>query len=420
MLRACIIDFEKSWDRHPPLVEFSYNNSYHTSIKAVPFETLYGRKCRSPVCLVEVGDAQLTGPEIIHETTEKNIQIKSRIQAARDRQKSYVDLKRKPMDFQVGDRVMLKSSPWKGVLVVRAYDDLNCAKRLFTDCDDISGKFILDLGPPRKPIMWSDLLDTVRIVNHYKSKIAKQHPALKALEELSDNSNSAITKRNKDKERIQEALDRLTSDLQNHEEHVASVRRHLAREKDKWLSKCLETLKINMEFLQRCIFPRCTFSMPNAVYCAMFVNTLHSLGTPYFNTVNHIDVLICKTLQPMICCCTEKSGINLEKRVAKLKSDEKEDLKVLATGVAAALAARKTSWVTEEEFRMGYLDLKPTSSLSSKSVHATTSESKHESVTGHAKVKGSSLSNGSDASRSAESHKQIDDSINRVSEENVA
>ncbi|KAM5548811.1 hypothetical protein ABKV19_000291 [Rosa sericea] len=73
----------------------------------------------------------------------------------------------------------------------------------------------------------------------------------------------------------------------------------------KWLSSCLDTLKINMEFLQRCIFPRCTFSMPDAVYCAMFVHTLHSLGTPFFNTVNHMDVLICRTLQPMICCCTE-------------------------------------------------------------------------------------------------------------------
>nr|GEZ16079.1 putative reverse transcriptase domain-containing protein [Tanacetum cinerariifolium] len=96
------------WDKHLPLVEFSYNNSYHTSIKTAPFEALYGRKCRSPVCWAEVRDAQLTGPEIIHETTEKIIQIKSRIQAARDRQKSYADLKRKPMDFQVGDRVMLK------------------------------------------------------------------------------------------------------------------------------------------------------------------------------------------------------------------------------------------------------------------------------------------------------------------------
>nr|GEV15783.1 putative reverse transcriptase domain-containing protein [Tanacetum cinerariifolium] len=92
MLRACVLDFGKGWDKHLPLVEFSYNNSYHTSIKAAPFEALYGRKCRSPICWAEVGDRQLTDPEIIYETTEKIVQIKSRIQAARDRQKSYVDL----------------------------------------------------------------------------------------------------------------------------------------------------------------------------------------------------------------------------------------------------------------------------------------------------------------------------------------
>nr|GEY51352.1 putative reverse transcriptase domain-containing protein [Tanacetum cinerariifolium]GEY69579.1 putative reverse transcriptase domain-containing protein [Tanacetum cinerariifolium] len=77
MLCACIIDFEKSWDRYLPLVEFSYNNNYNTSIKAAPFEALYGRKCRSPVCWAEVRDAQLTGPEIIHETTEKILQTKA-------------------------------------------------------------------------------------------------------------------------------------------------------------------------------------------------------------------------------------------------------------------------------------------------------------------------------------------------------
>ncbi|GJZ59841.1 putative reverse transcriptase domain-containing protein [Tanacetum coccineum] len=71
MLRACVIDFGNGWDRHLSLIEFSYNNSYHTSIKAAPFEALYGRKCRSPVCWDKVGDTQLTGPEIIHETTEK-------------------------------------------------------------------------------------------------------------------------------------------------------------------------------------------------------------------------------------------------------------------------------------------------------------------------------------------------------------
>ncbi|GKE71217.1 putative reverse transcriptase domain-containing protein [Tanacetum coccineum] len=91
MLRACVMDFGKEWNKHLPLIEFSYNNSYHTSIKAAPFEALYGRKCHSPICWTEVGDAQLTGLEIIRETTEKIIQIKHRLQALRDRQRSYAD-----------------------------------------------------------------------------------------------------------------------------------------------------------------------------------------------------------------------------------------------------------------------------------------------------------------------------------------
>ncbi|GKC10630.1 putative reverse transcriptase domain-containing protein [Tanacetum coccineum] len=116
MLRACVIDFGKNWDRHLPLVEFSYNNSYHASIKAAPFEALYGRKCRSPICWSEVGDSQLTGPELVRETTEKIVQIKNRLLTARSRQKSYADVRRKPMEFSVGDMVMLKVSPWKGVI----------------------------------------------------------------------------------------------------------------------------------------------------------------------------------------------------------------------------------------------------------------------------------------------------------------
>nr|GFB88454.1 putative reverse transcriptase domain-containing protein [Tanacetum cinerariifolium] len=75
MLRACAIEFGKGWVNHLPLVEFSYNNSYHASIKAAPFEALYGRKCRSPVCWTEVGEAQILGLELIQETTEKIIQI---------------------------------------------------------------------------------------------------------------------------------------------------------------------------------------------------------------------------------------------------------------------------------------------------------------------------------------------------------
>nr|GEZ26209.1 putative reverse transcriptase domain-containing protein [Tanacetum cinerariifolium] len=91
--------------------KFSYNNNYHTSIKAAPFEAMYGRKCQSPVCWIEVGDSQLTGPETVHETTEKIIHIKNRIQAAYDRQKSYADVRRKPLEFQVGDKIILKVLP---------------------------------------------------------------------------------------------------------------------------------------------------------------------------------------------------------------------------------------------------------------------------------------------------------------------
>ncbi|GKC19935.1 putative reverse transcriptase domain-containing protein [Tanacetum coccineum] len=116
MLRTGVIDFGKDWVNHLQLVEFSYNNSYHASIKAAPFEALYGRKCRSSVCWAEVGEVQLNSPEIVQETTEKIVHIKQRIQAARDRKKSYADLKHKPMEFQVGDSVMLKVSPWKGVV----------------------------------------------------------------------------------------------------------------------------------------------------------------------------------------------------------------------------------------------------------------------------------------------------------------
>ncbi|GKD66178.1 putative reverse transcriptase domain, ribonuclease H-like domain, aspartic peptidase domain protein [Tanacetum coccineum] len=113
MLRACVIDFVKGWERHLPLVEFSYNNSYHANIKAAPFEALYGQKCRSPVCLAEVGDVQLTGREIIHKTTKKIVQIRQCLQAARDRQRSYANVRRKPLEFQVGDRVMVGPVAYK-------------------------------------------------------------------------------------------------------------------------------------------------------------------------------------------------------------------------------------------------------------------------------------------------------------------
>ncbi|GKA92869.1 reverse transcriptase domain-containing protein [Tanacetum coccineum] len=102
MLRACVLDFGGSWDVHLPLVKFSYNNSYHSSVRCAPFEALYGRKCRSPIMWAEVGEGQLIGPELVQETTEKISQIKDRLKVARDRQKTYADKRRKPLEFSVG------------------------------------------------------------------------------------------------------------------------------------------------------------------------------------------------------------------------------------------------------------------------------------------------------------------------------
>nr|GEW70827.1 reverse transcriptase domain-containing protein [Tanacetum cinerariifolium] len=101
MLRACVIEFGKGWVNHLPLVEFSYNNSYHASIKAAPFEVLYVRKCRLSVLWAEVREAQLLGPELIQEKTKKIIQIKQRIQATCDRKKSYANLKRSLWNFKL-------------------------------------------------------------------------------------------------------------------------------------------------------------------------------------------------------------------------------------------------------------------------------------------------------------------------------
>ncbi|GJR59129.1 putative reverse transcriptase domain-containing protein [Tanacetum coccineum] len=125
MLRAHVLDFRNGWDKHLSLVEFLYSNSYHTSIKTAPFEALYSRKCRSPVYWAEVEDVQLTDPKIVHETIEMIVQIKSRIQAARDHLKSYAYVWRKPLEFQVGDKVMLKVSPWKGVICFGKRGKLN-------------------------------------------------------------------------------------------------------------------------------------------------------------------------------------------------------------------------------------------------------------------------------------------------------
>nr|GEW10643.1 putative reverse transcriptase domain-containing protein [Tanacetum cinerariifolium] len=102
MLRACVPDFGGSWDVHLMLVEFSYNNSYHFSARCAPFKALYGRKCRLPIMWAEFGEGQLIGTELVQETTEKISQIKDILKATRDRQKSYADKRRKPLEFSIG------------------------------------------------------------------------------------------------------------------------------------------------------------------------------------------------------------------------------------------------------------------------------------------------------------------------------
>ncbi|GKE53541.1 putative reverse transcriptase domain-containing protein [Tanacetum coccineum] len=100
MLKACIIDFGGSWNVHLPLAKFSCNNSYHSSIRCAPFEALYGRKCRSPVLWAEIREGSLIGPELVLETTDKVVLIKEKLKAARDRQKSYADKRRKTLEFE--------------------------------------------------------------------------------------------------------------------------------------------------------------------------------------------------------------------------------------------------------------------------------------------------------------------------------
>ena len=117
MLRACVIKFKGSWDMNLSLMEFTYNNSYQSSIGMAPFEVLYSRKCRTLVCWDEVGERRLIGLKLVHITTLDKIQIvRDKLKTTRDRQKSYADKRRRDLQFKVGDKVFLKVSPWKCVL----------------------------------------------------------------------------------------------------------------------------------------------------------------------------------------------------------------------------------------------------------------------------------------------------------------
>lgn len=115
LLRACVLDHKGSWDDLLPLVEFTYNNSFHSSIGMAPYEALYGRKCRTPLCWYQDGVNLLVGPELVHQTTEKVKQIRNRMKTAQDRQKSYADQRRRTLEFEDGDHVFLRVTRDTGV-----------------------------------------------------------------------------------------------------------------------------------------------------------------------------------------------------------------------------------------------------------------------------------------------------------------
>ncbi|GAU45290.1 hypothetical protein TSUD_327480 [Trifolium subterraneum] len=115
LLRACVLEQGESWDSCLPLIEFTYNNSFHSSIGMAPFEALYGRKCRTPLCWYESGETVVLGPDIVQETTEKIRMIREKMKASQSRQKSYHDKRRKDVEFQEGDHVFLRVTSTTGV-----------------------------------------------------------------------------------------------------------------------------------------------------------------------------------------------------------------------------------------------------------------------------------------------------------------
>ena len=106
-----MIDYEGSWDRHIPLVEFVYNNSFRSSIRMAPYEAFYGRKCRTPLCWIELSEKKAIGYNLIQEIKEKVKMIKEILKVATDRQKFYANLKRKDIQYEIGEKVFLKVSP---------------------------------------------------------------------------------------------------------------------------------------------------------------------------------------------------------------------------------------------------------------------------------------------------------------------
>ena len=110
------MEFRGSWDRYIPLMEFSYNNSYQAIIGMVPYETLYGRRCRTPVYWTELNEHKVIGLDIVKDTKEKVQVIWQRLKAISDRKKSYADLNRRDIEYEVGDKVFLKVSSCRKIL----------------------------------------------------------------------------------------------------------------------------------------------------------------------------------------------------------------------------------------------------------------------------------------------------------------
>ena len=125
MLRACVLEFKRSWVKYLSLVEFAYNNSYQASIGMAPFEALYGRKCRTPICWNEVRQRKINNLELIEVSSEKIRIIRERLKVTQDRQKSYADVRRKKLEFKVDNMVFFKVAPWKGVIRFRKRGKLN-------------------------------------------------------------------------------------------------------------------------------------------------------------------------------------------------------------------------------------------------------------------------------------------------------
>ncbi|CAN4093281.1 unnamed protein product [Withania somnifera] len=116
MPRACVIDFGGTWDQHLPLVEFAYNNGYHSGIEMAPFEALYGRRCRSPIGWFEGFETKIRSTYLLRDSLDQVRLIRDRPRAAQSRQKSYADRRLRALEFGVGDKVFLRVSPMRGVM----------------------------------------------------------------------------------------------------------------------------------------------------------------------------------------------------------------------------------------------------------------------------------------------------------------